>query len=87
DKSLRLFKNSLIDLVKDLLKPTWKEGRMSREVHKTVVKKVVDKITGTIRTDHIPKTQDKVDHYLKHSKTKISKLVQAYVGRNLKKGS
>lgn len=76
DKGMRLFKNSLIEFVKDILKPTWKEGRMSREVHKTIVKKVVDKVTSTIQVDHIPKTQEKVEQYLSYSQPKIAKLVQ-----------
>lgn len=76
EKGMRLFKNSLVELVKDILKPTWKEGRMSRDVHKTVVKKVVDKISSTIQAEHIPKTQDKVELYLSSSKPKITKLVQ-----------
>ncbi|XP_051129511.1 zinc finger CCCH domain-containing protein 55-like [Andrographis paniculata] len=84
DKIMRPFKNSLIEFVKELLKPTWKEGKMSREVHKTIVKKVVEKITSTIQADHIPRTQDKVDHYLSYSKPKIDKLVQAYVARCVK---
>lgn len=76
EKGMRLFKNSLIEFVKEILKPTWKEGRMSREVHKTIVKKVVDKITSAIQTEHIPKTQEKVEQYLSFSKPKIAKLVQ-----------
>ncbi|KAH6789141.1 zinc finger CCCH domain protein [Perilla frutescens var. frutescens] len=87
NKEMRLFKNSLIEFVKEILKPTWKEGRMSREVHKTIVKKVVDKITSTIQTEHIPKTQDKVEQYLSFSKPKIAKLVQAYVERCLRTDS
>ncbi|CAA0812914.1 Zinc finger CCCH domain-containing protein 38 [Striga hermonthica] len=84
EKAMRLFKNGLIEFVKDILKPTWKEGRLSREVHKTIVKKVVDKVTSTVQPDHIPKTQDKVDQYLSFSKPKIVKLVQAYVERSQK---
>ncbi|XP_073305595.1 zinc finger CCCH domain-containing protein 55-like isoform X2 [Primulina huaijiensis] len=87
EKGMRLFKNALVEFVKEILKPTWKEGRMSRDVHKTVVKKVVDKVTGTIQADHIPKTQEKVEHYLSCSKPKITKLVQAYVERCLKADS
>lgn len=86
DKDMRFFKNALIEFVKETLKPTWKEGRMSREVHKTIVKKVVDKVTSTMQ-DHIPKTQGKTDQYLSHSKPKITKLVQAYVERHLKTDS
>ncbi|XP_019174343.1 PREDICTED: zinc finger CCCH domain-containing protein 55-like isoform X1 [Ipomoea nil] len=84
DKAIRLFKNALIEFVKEILKPTWKEGRMSREVHKTIVKKVVDKVTSTIQGEHIPKTQEKIEQYLSYSKPKLSKLVQAYVERCLK---
>ncbi|KAL1561173.1 hypothetical protein AAHA92_03911 [Salvia divinorum] len=87
DKGMRLFKNSLVEFVKDRLKPKWKEGRMSRDVHKTIVKKVVDKITSSIQTDHVPKTQEKVEQYLSFSEPKIAKLVQAYVDRCLKTDS
>ncbi|EYU17414.1 hypothetical protein MIMGU_mgv1a001764mg [Erythranthe guttata] len=84
EKALFIFKNALVEFVKELLKPAWKEGRMSRDAHKTVVKKVVDKVSGAIPVDHIPKTQDKVDQYLSVSKPKIAKLVQAYVERSQK---
>lgn len=76
EKGMRLFKNALVEFVKEILKPTWKEGQMSREVHKTIVKKVVDKVTGTIQGEHVPKTQEKIDHYLSYSKPKLTKLVQ-----------
>ncbi|XP_022852955.1 zinc finger CCCH domain-containing protein 55-like [Olea europaea var. sylvestris] len=84
DKEMRLFKNALVELVKEILKPKWKEGQMSREVHKTIVKKVVDKVTSTIEDDHIPKVQNKVEQYLTASKPKVTKLVQAYLERSLK---
>ncbi|XP_019233749.1 PREDICTED: zinc finger CCCH domain-containing protein 55-like isoform X3 [Nicotiana attenuata] len=84
EKAMRLFKNALIEFVKEILKPTWKEGKMSREVHKTVVKKVVDKVTSTTQGEHVPKTQEKIEQYLSYSKAKITKLVQAYVERLLK---
>ncbi|XP_059280124.1 zinc finger CCCH domain-containing protein 55-like [Lycium ferocissimum] len=84
EKVMRLFKNALIEFVKEILKPIWKEGKMSREVHKTVVKKVVDKVTSTIQGEHVPKTQEKIEQYLAYSKPKITKLVQAYVERLLK---
>lgn len=84
EKAMRLFKNALIEFVKEILKPIWKEGKMSREVHKTVVKKVVDKVTSAIQGEQVPKTQEKIDQYLSYSKPKIAKLVQAYVERLLK---
>ncbi|KAL6504492.1 hypothetical protein OROGR_026415 [Orobanche gracilis] len=83
----RIFKNSLIEFVKDILKPAWKEGRLSKDDHKVIVKKVVEKVTSTIQADHIPRTQDKVDQYLSFSKPKIAKLVQAYVERSRKMNS
>ncbi|PHU20051.1 hypothetical protein BC332_11202 [Capsicum chinense] len=84
EKAMRLFKNALIEFVKEILKPTWKEGKMSREVHKTVVKKAVDKVTSAMQAEQVPKTQEKIDQYLSYSKPKIAKLVQAYVERLLK---
>ncbi|KAL8226405.1 hypothetical protein R6Q57_016237 [Mikania cordata] len=81
EKAMRAFKIALVELVKEILKPTWKEGKMSREVYKTIVKKVVEKVTSTIQGVQIPRTQEKTDQYLTFSKSKITKLVEAYVGR------
>ncbi|KAJ4950298.1 hypothetical protein NE237_027130 [Protea cynaroides] len=78
-KALRMFKFALVEFVKEILKPTWKGGQMSKEAHKTVVKKVVDKVTGAIQGADVPHTQEKIDHYLSYSKPKLTKLVQAYV--------
>ncbi|XP_054821472.1 zinc finger CCCH domain-containing protein 38-like isoform X2 [Prosopis cineraria] len=78
-KGIRAFKFALVEFVKELLKPTWKEGHINKEHYKTIVKKVVDKVTGTMQGAHIPQTQEKIDHYLSVSKPKLNKLVQAYV--------
>ncbi|KAJ7957003.1 Zinc finger CCCH domain-containing protein 38 [Quillaja saponaria] len=78
-KGIRAFKFSLAEFVKELLKPTWKEGKITKEDYKTIVKKVVDKVTSTVQGAHIPQTQEKIDHYLSFSKPKLNKLVQAYV--------
>ncbi|XP_061363614.1 zinc finger CCCH domain-containing protein 55-like isoform X2 [Gastrolobium bilobum] len=78
-KGVRTFKFALVEFVKELLKPTWKEGQITKEDYKTIVKKVVDKVTGTMQGAHIPQTQEKIDHYLSFSKPKLNKLVQAYV--------
>ncbi|XP_077249802.1 zinc finger CCCH domain-containing protein 55-like [Tasmannia lanceolata] len=83
-KSMRMFKFALVEFTKELLKPTWKEGHMSKEAHKTIVKKVVDKVTGAMQGPHIPQTQEKIDQYLTHSKPKLTKLVQAYAEKYLK---
>ncbi|CAL0305284.1 unnamed protein product [Lupinus luteus] len=80
-KGIRTFKFALVDFVKELLKPAWKEGQINKEDYKAIVKKVVDKVTGTMQGTNVPQTQEKIDHYLSFSKPKLSKLVQAYVER------
>ncbi|XWS16649.1 hypothetical protein CRYUN_Cryun34aG0109100 [Craigia yunnanensis] len=78
-KGIRAFKFALVEFVKDLLKPTWKEGQIGKEAYKNIVKKVVDKVTATMQGTNIPHTPEKIDQYLSFSKPKLSKLVQAYV--------
>lgn len=79
-KGIRAFKFALVEFVKELLKPTWKEGQINKEDYKTIVKKVVDKVTGTMQVANIPQTQEKIEHYLSFSKPKLSKLVQVSGG-------
>ncbi|KAH1097391.1 hypothetical protein J1N35_014312 [Gossypium stocksii] len=78
-KGVRAFKFALVEFVKDLLKPTWKEGQISKEAYKSIVRKVVDKVTATMQGTNIPQTPEKIDQYLSFSKPKLSKLVHAYV--------
>ncbi|TKY60419.1 Zinc finger CCCH domain-containing protein 38 [Spatholobus suberectus] len=78
-KGIRAFKFSLVEFVKELLKPTWKDGKITKEDYKAIVKKVTDKVTGTMQRVHIPQTQEKIDRYLSLSKPKLNKLIQAYV--------
>ncbi|MED6180722.1 hypothetical protein PIB30_012872 [Stylosanthes scabra] len=78
-KGVRAFKYSLVEFVKELLKPTWKEGQITKEDYKSIVKKVADKVVGTVQQANIPQTQEKIDHYLSLSKPKLNKLLQAYV--------
>ncbi|KAK7282347.1 hypothetical protein RIF29_11033 [Crotalaria pallida] len=80
-KGIRAFKFALVEFVKELLKPAWKEGQINKEDYKAIVKKAVDKVTGTMQGANIPQTQEKIDQYLSFSKPKLSKLVQAYVER------
>ncbi|XVF86147.1 hypothetical protein PTKIN_Ptkin18bG0017000 [Pterospermum kingtungense] len=77
-KGIRAFKFALVEFVKDLLKPTWKEGQIGKEAY-NIVKKVVDKVTGTMQGANIPQTPEKIDQYLTFSKPKRSKIVLAYV--------
>ncbi|XP_030543704.1 zinc finger CCCH domain-containing protein 38 [Rhodamnia argentea] len=78
-KTLRAFKFALVEYVKELLKPTWKEAQIGKEAYKTIVKKAVDKVTSTMQGANIPQSQEKIDQYLSFAKPKLTKLVQAYV--------
>ncbi|KAF6154912.1 hypothetical protein GIB67_018349 [Kingdonia uniflora] len=83
-KAMRNFKFAVAEFVKELLKPSWKDGQLSKEAHKTIVKKVVDKVSGSVQGEHVPQTNEKIDLYLTYSKSKLTKLVQAYVERQVK---
>ncbi|CAK8567903.1 unnamed protein product [Lathyrus sativus] len=78
-KGIRAFKFALAEFVKELLKPAWKEGQINKDNYKTIVKKVVDKVSSTMQGANIPQTPEKIDQYLSFSKPKVNKLVQAYV--------
>ncbi|KAF6163627.1 hypothetical protein GIB67_036087, partial [Kingdonia uniflora] len=75
-KGMRMFKSALVEFVKEALKPKWKEGQMGRDTHKTIVKKVVEKVTSTTKESQIPQTQHKIDQYLASCKPRLTKLVQ-----------
>jgi intein-encoded DNA endonuclease-like protein len=71
-----MLRAAVADHVKEVLKPTWREGYMSKEAFKTIAKKAVEKVVGNLPSHHIPKSQEKVDQFMKSSRHKISKLVQ-----------
>ncbi|CAI0555330.1 unnamed protein product [Linum tenue] len=78
-KGIRAFKFALVEFVKEALKPSWKEGQVTKDSYKNIVKKVVEKVTSTMQASSIPQTPEKIDLYLSASKPKLTKLVQAYV--------
>nr|GEU87691.1 protein FRIGIDA-ESSENTIAL 1-like isoform X1 [Tanacetum cinerariifolium] len=78
-KALRLFRAALIEFIKELVKPTWREGKLSKDAHKLIVKKAVDKVVSTLPAEHIPSMQESIDMYLSTSKPKLEKLVQGYI--------
>ncbi|XP_059067983.1 uncharacterized protein LOC131036718 isoform X2 [Cryptomeria japonica] len=80
-RSMKLFRSALAEFVKDMLKPSWREGNMSKEAFKTIVKKAVDKVAGAMQTHQIPKTRVKIDQYVASSEGKLSKLVQGYMNK------
>ncbi|KAK6264696.1 zinc finger protein [Theobroma cacao] len=80
-KAMKHFRAALVDLIKELLKPTWREGHLNRDAHNTIVKKAVDKVLGTVQPHQIPITFESVKQYLSSSQPKIAKLVQGYVDK------
>ncbi|XWS18420.1 hypothetical protein CRYUN_Cryun32bG0042400 [Craigia yunnanensis] len=80
-KAMRHFHTALLDLIKELLKPTWREGHLSKDAHNTIVKKAVDKVLGTIKLHHIPITFESVKQYLSSSQPKIARLVEGYIDK------
>ncbi|XVF27606.1 hypothetical protein REPUB_Repub14bG0122800 [Reevesia pubescens] len=78
-KAMRHFHAALVDLIKELLKPTWREGHLSKDAHNTIVKKAVDKVFGTIQPHQIPATFEAVKQYLSLSQPKIARLVEGYI--------
>ncbi|KAL6281448.1 hypothetical protein ACE6H2_018329 [Prunus campanulata] len=83
-RSTRLFKIAIADFVKEILKPSWRQGNMSKEAFKTFVKKTVDKVSGAMKRHQIPKSQAKINHYIDSSQRKLTKLVMGYVDKYVK---
>ncbi|XP_050371279.1 protein FRIGIDA-ESSENTIAL 1 isoform X2 [Argentina anserina] len=80
-KEMRQFRGALIELVKELLKPKWREGTLSKDAHNKIVKKAVDKIISAFQPQQIPPTIEAVTQYLSACRPKISKLVEGYIER------
>ncbi|TQD99973.1 hypothetical protein C1H46_014352 [Malus baccata] len=74
-RSTRLFKIAIANFVKEILKPSWRQGNMSKEAFKTIVKKTVDKVSGAMKKHQIPKSEAKINHYIDSSQRKLTKLV------------
>ncbi|KAL9227308.1 hypothetical protein vseg_003011 [Gypsophila vaccaria] len=80
-RSMKLFKVAIANFVKEVLKPQWRQGNMSKEVFKTIVKKTVDKVSGAMKNHRLPKSQAKIDHYIDSSRRKLTQLVEGYVSK------
>lgn len=75
-KPLRHFRAALIEFVKELVKPTWRDGKLSKDAHKMIVKKAVDKVLTSLPPEHIPSIEESIDTYLASSQPKLVKLVE-----------
>ncbi|KAK2367845.1 zinc finger CCCH domain-containing protein [Trifolium repens] len=83
-RSMKLFKVSIANFVKEVLKPSWRQGNMSKVAFKTIVKKTVDKVSGAMKGHRIPKSQEKITQYIDSSQRKLTKLVMGYVDKYVK---
>ncbi|CAJ2648590.1 unnamed protein product [Trifolium pratense] len=83
-RSMKLFKVSIANFVKEVLKPSWRQGNMSKVAFKTIVKKTVDKVSGAMKGHRIPKSQEKINQYIESSQRKLTKLVMGYVDKYVK---
>ncbi|XP_052734809.1 uncharacterized protein LOC108342838 isoform X3 [Vigna angularis] len=79
-KALKMLRAALVDHVKELLKPVWHEGRLSKDAHIMIVRKSVDKVVSTIEPHQIA-TIDTAKQYVSSSRAKIAKLVNGYVNK------
>ncbi|KAK7411325.1 hypothetical protein VNO78_02758 [Psophocarpus tetragonolobus] len=83
-RSMKLFKVSIANFVKEVLKPSWRQGNMSKVAFKTIVKKTVDKVSGAMKGHRVPKSQEKISQYIDSSQRKLTKLVMGYVDKYVK---
>ncbi|KAL6867599.1 hypothetical protein ACP4OV_015623 [Aristida adscensionis] len=83
-RSMKLFKVAIADFVKEVLKPSWRQGNMSKEAFKTIVRKTVDKVSNSVPSSHIPKNPAKIKQYVQSSQRKVTKLVMGYVDKYAK---
>ncbi|XP_065879207.1 uncharacterized protein [Euphorbia lathyris] len=83
-RSMKLFKVFLTDFVKEVLNPSWRRGKISKEAYKTVVRKTVDKVSGSMKSHQVPKSEAKINQYIDSSQRKLTKLVRWYVDKYAK---
>ncbi|KAL5232086.1 hypothetical protein ABZP36_030862 [Zizania latifolia] len=81
NEKARDFRFHLVEHVKELVKPIWKEGKLSKDAHKLIVKKSVDKVFASL--DEIPDTKESISKYITTFGSKIERLVMAYVDLHL----
>ncbi|XP_068654710.1 protein FRIGIDA-ESSENTIAL 1-like isoform X2 [Aristolochia californica] len=83
-KALKIFRITLVDYVKELVRPSWRGGHLSKDAHKAIVRKAVDKVLSTLQPYQIPSTDDSINQYLSSSRSKLSRLVEGYVEKYTK---
>lgn len=79
ESGVKHFRAALVELVKELLKPTWHEGLLMRDAYKMIVKKAVEKIINSLTPDQVPDTTESINQYFSVSETKVAKLIEGYL--------
>ncbi|KFK24426.1 hypothetical protein AALP_AAs55026U000500 [Arabis alpina] len=78
-KVMRQFRTAVVENIKEMLKPLWREGRLSKDVHNMIVKKAAEKVvSAAVQFHQVPTDTESVEQYLGLSATKIVKLVEGY---------
>ncbi|KAL9668742.1 hypothetical protein QQ045_006282 [Rhodiola kirilowii] len=86
-KHMSAFKNKLVEHIKLLLHPAWKQGHLSKDDYKGIVMKITRKVVESIPQPKIPDTREKIEAYLAQSGQKIQNIVQQYLKLHEAKGS
>ncbi|KAH0773497.1 hypothetical protein KY290_010634 [Solanum tuberosum] len=60
---LKNFHVALVEFVKEILRPTWNEGLISKDAYKKVVNKTVDKVENSLHPNQIPNTAELAEEY------------------------
>ncbi|KAL9269955.1 Zinc finger CCCH domain-containing protein [Drosera capensis] len=83
-RGMKLFQAELANFVKEFLKPSWRQGNMSKEAFKTIVKKTVEKVSGAMKNHRVPKSKENISRYIDSSHRKLTRLVEGYVSKYAK---
>ncbi|XP_049397264.1 uncharacterized protein LOC125861398 [Solanum stenotomum] len=73
---LKNFHAALVEFVKELLRPTWNEGLISKDAYKKVVKKTVDKVENSLHPNQIPNTAESTEDYFDLSLPKLTNTIE-----------
>ncbi|KAL5662441.1 hypothetical protein ACJX0J_029566, partial [Zea mays] len=76
NEKTRDFRFHLAEHIKELVKPIWKKGNLSKDAHKLVVRKSVEKVVDSIEPNQVPTTEELITKYIATCGPKIEKLVK-----------
>ncbi|XP_074336490.1 zinc finger CCCH domain-containing protein 36-like [Apium graveolens] len=76
-KSMTEFRLTLIEKVKQVLRPIWHEGKLSKKAHNKIVKKTADRTMGMVKK--ISSTPESADRFSSPEDKIIAKWVKHYM--------